>query len=235
MAIRISRARTLAIYFVTIVLGYGLFIAPNLYVGIFKPAGGMTGENFLWVGLFQLFSVSALVWAAMRMLGGSMADIGWDWSRWRGDALLGAAAGLAWGLIEMLVIIPANGGAAQSDVAGIVAAIDGRLPALAGFMVLAVLGGGVAEEIFNRGFAINVLRSTFANPRTGLVVATLLSMALFMIGHLPQDALQWIAIAVSTFLYTALFVLTGRLTAPILAHGVHNAVALLVIWFAYMG
>ncbi|MCJ8190998.1 CPBP family intramembrane glutamic endopeptidase [Sphingomicrobium aestuariivivum] len=234
MALTAGRGRTVAIYVATLLLGYALFILPNLYLGIFKPAGGLTGENRLWMGLFQLFSVSALVWFALRLLGGDYRDIGWDWSRWRGDALVGTVVGLAWALVEMLVVIPAYGGADQVDVADIIESIGGRPAAMAGWLVLGVLGGGVAEEIFNRGFTINVLRSAFANKRLGLAIAVPLSVVIFMVGHLPQDTLQWITILVPTLVYTALFVATRRLTAPIFAHGVHNAAVLAIIWFAYV-
>lgn len=234
MPINTPRGRTLTIYAAAVVLGYALFIAPNLYFGIFKPNGGLTGENMAWIGLFQLVTVSALVWGALRMLGANFRDIGWDWSRWKGDALLGAALGAAWALIEMLVLIPAHGGAQQADVAQIIAEIGGSGWGLAGYLVLAVLGGGVAEEIFNRGFTINVLRSVFTNRRVGLYVAVTFSIAIFMVGHLPQDGFQWITIFIPTLLYTLLFVRTERLTAPIFAHGVHNALALAIIWFAYI-
>ncbi|GFZ99949.1 hypothetical protein GCM10010923_05500 [Blastomonas marina] len=235
MSIQSGRGRTLAIYFATIVLGYALFIAPNLYFGIFKPNSGLTGENMAWIGLFQLVTVTALVWGALRLLGTGFREIGWDWSHWKRDALLGAALGGAWALVEMLLVYPSQGGAEHPHIAEIIAQIGGRPEAMLGYLVLGVLGGGVTEEIFNRGFTINVLRTAFADRRVGLYVAASFSIVAFMVGHLPRDGFDWIVIFIPTLIYTVLFVRTGRLTAPILAHGVHNALVLAIVWFAYAG
>ena len=229
-----SKRRIVATYIVTLILGYALFILPNLFFGIFKVGGGLTGLNLAWVGLFQLVAVTALVWAALRSLGASFAAIGWDFSHWPRDMTIGAAAGLAWALLEMLVLIPSYGGAAEPNVARIIDGIDGQVAGLIGYLVLAIIGGGVTEEIFNRGFTINVLRAAFDNRRIGLWIAATLSIVLFMLGHLPVTPFDWVTILVPTLIYTGLFLATGRLTAPIAAHAVHNGVVLAIIYASYV-
>lgn len=215
-------------------VGYALFIAPNLFFGISKIGGGLTGLNLAWIGLFQLVAVGLLVWLSLRSLGGTFRSIGWDFSHWPRDISIGTVVGLAWALLEMLVLIPLNGGPADPNVARIIESIDGRIAGFIGYMVLGVIGGGITEEIFNRGFTINVLRSVFKNPRVGLWVAAIVSIVLFMIGHLPSSAFDWVTILIPTLLYTGLFLWTGRLTAPIAAHAVHNGVVLALIYGVYI-
>lgn len=234
MTFTASKRRTIGVYIFTVIAGYALFIAPNLVFGIFKIGGGLSGLNLAWIGLFQLLSVSALVWWALRTLGGSFRSIGWDFREWPRQALIGGAIGLAWALFEMLVLIPGNGGAADPNVARIIENIDGQMAGMVGYFILGVIGGGVAEEIFNRGFTISVLQSVFKNKRLGLWIAASLSIFLFMIGHMPVTAFDWITILIPTLIYTGLFIGTGRLTAPITAHGVHNGVVLVIIYAQYI-
>ena len=234
MSFAVSRTRLVTTYVATLCLGYALFIAPNLFFGIFKVGGGLTGLNLAWVGLFQFASVTFLVWAALRSLGGSFRSIGWNFGSWPRDVAIGGTIGLTWALIEMLVVIPAHGGAAEPNVARIIENIDGQIAGLVGYLVLGILGGGVTEEIFNRGFTINVLRSAFANPQVGLWFASILSIILFMVGHMPVTAFDWVTILVPTLIYTGLFLGTGRLTAAIAAHAVHNGVVLVLIYTNYI-
>ena len=230
----VGKPRILIVYFLTIIIGYALFVAPNLYFGIFKPAGGLTGLNFAAIGVFELVTVCLLVRFSLKRLGRDFRFIGWDFSRWRRDTALGAALGLAWALVEMLLIIPQHGGAAEPNVARIIEGVDGEVAGMVGYMVLALIGGGITEEILNRGFAINVLRSVFANPKIGLWIASVFSMIIFMLGHMPVTALDWVTILIPTVIYTVLFVGTGRLAAPIAAHAVHNAVVLAIIYAVYL-
>ncbi|MXP10537.1 CPBP family intramembrane glutamic endopeptidase [Pseudoblastomonas halimionae] len=229
-----SKRRILLTYIAVLIGGYALFIAPNLFFGIFKVGGGLTGLNLAWVGLFQLASVTALVWWAVRSLGGSFRSIGWDFSEWPRQFAIGGAIGLAWALFEMLVLIPSHGGAEEPNVARIIENIDSQVIGLVGYLVWGVIGGGITEEIFNRGFTINVLRAVFDDKRLGLWVAATLSIVLFMVGHLPQNGFDWITILIPTLIYTGLFVFTGKLAAPIAAHAVHNAVVLGIIYARYI-
>ena len=229
-----NKSRILTVYFLTVIVGYALFIAPNLYFGIFKPAGGHTGLNFAIMGLFQLVTVCLLVRLSLKKLGADFRFIGWNFSRWRRDVFVGGGLGLAWALVEMLIIVPQHGGAAEPNVARIIEGVDGEIAGMVGYLVLAVIGGGITEEIFNRGYAINVLRQAFSNPTLGLWVASALSMVLFMLGHLPVTTLDWVTILIPTVIYTALFVVTGRLAAPIAAHAIHNAVVLAIIYALYV-
>jgi len=149
------------------------------------------------------------------------------------DSLLGLLTGLTWTALQFGLIIPNTGGAERADIAQIVSMFDGTLLGTFSFIALGVIGGGITEEIYNRGYFINVLIDTFSNPKTGLNTAAVLSIVFFAIGHLPADALGWFDILVPTLAYTALFLYTRRLTASIIAHGIYNMTGILLTYYLY--
>ncbi|SMO79368.1 CPBP family intramembrane glutamic endopeptidase [Fodinibius sediminis] len=229
----VSKRKTLAIFIGTIITGFILFVLPNLFFGITKINGGLTGINLLIIALFQLTAVCSLIYFSLRLLHKDFQYIGWSAKNWQTDSLLGLLTGLAWTALQFGLIIPNTGGAQRTDIAQMVSMFDGTLLGTLSFIALGVIGGGIAEEIFNRGYFINVLKDLFNNPKTGLWTAALLSIAFFAIGHLPADALGWFDILVPTIAYTALFLYTKRLTASIIAHGIYNMTAILLTYYLY--
>jgi membrane protease YdiL (CAAX protease family) len=229
----VSRAKIIGVFVLTIVLGYALFIAPNLFFGISKVNGGLQGINLLLMALFQCVSVVGLIYYSLRALRKGFQDIGWSFANWRSDGLLGLIVGGGWAVLQLAIIIPATGGAERADVAQMIDTMDGTAVGLLSYLALGVIGGGITEEIFNRGFSINVLRTTFRSPRVGVWVASGISVLLFALAHMPTDLLSWFDILVPTIAYTLLFLHTQRLTASIVAHSVYNAVAILSIYFMY--
>ena len=97
------------------------------------------------------------------------------------------------------------------------------------------LGDGLVEEFFNRGFLMNVLRSAFKSERIGFWCAATFSVLIFVLGHLPTSNIDWILIVVPTLIYTALFIVTHGLCAPIAAHAFHDGIVVLIHWFQYVG
>ena len=229
-----SRSRILVVYFLTLILGYAIFIAPNLLFGIFKIGGGLAGLNLAWIGLFQLVGIVLLLYAALRLLGATFAKIGWDGAFPGKELMIGAVAGGAFALVEMFVVIPAIGGAAEPNVARIIEGMGESWHGLLGYLVLGIVGGGIAEEFFNRGFLINVLRSVFENEQLGLFVSATFSVLIFTLGHMPASISDLTLIVTPTLIYTVLFLATKRLTAPIAAHAFHNGIVVSIIWFRYV-
>jgi membrane protease YdiL (CAAX protease family) len=229
----ISKTKKILIFIGTIIAGFVLFALPNVFIGVSKLNGGLIGINLLFIALFQLITVSILVYFSLKMMGKDFGYIGWDWKNWSKDGLLGLILGLAWTTLQFGLIIPNTGGAERSDIAQMVAMYDGTYVGLFSFIALGVIGGGITEEIYNRGYFINVLKNTFSNPKVGLYVAAFLSILFFAAGHLPSDALGWFDILVPTTAYTLLFIYTQRLTASIIAHSVYNASAILLTYWFY--
>jgi membrane protease YdiL (CAAX protease family) len=228
-----SKLKTVAIFTATIILGYILFILPNLFFGITKINGGFTGVNLLITGVFQFVSVCLLIYFSLKLLKKDFQYIGLTKINWQRDGLLGAITGLTWAALQFAWLIPSTGGAARADIARIIETMDGTLSSLLFYIGLGVIGGGITEEIFNRGYFINVLKDVFSNPRVGLWVASILSILLFTAGHLPTNAVEWFDILVPTIAYTILFLFTKRLTASIVAHGIYNMSAVLLTYYLY--
>ncbi|MAT98069.1 MAG: CPBP family intramembrane metalloprotease [Anaerolineaceae bacterium] len=228
-----SKTKTIAIFTATVIIGYILFILPNLFFGITKINGGLTGVNLLITGLFQFVTVCLLVYFSLKLLKKDFQYIGLSKNNWQRDGILGLIAGLVWAALQFGWLIPSTGGAARADIAHIIEMMDGTLSGLLFYIGLGVIGGGITEEIFNRGYFITVLKDVFSNPRLGLWVASILSILLFAVGHLPTNAVEWFDILVPTIAYTVLFVFTKRLTAPIVAHGIYNMSAILLTYYLY--
>lgn len=228
-----SKAKTIAVFTATVIIGYILFILPNLFFGITKLNGGFTGVNLLITGLFQFVTVCLLVYFSLKLLKKDFQYIGLTKSNWQRDGLLGLITGLTWTALQFGWLIPSTGGAARADITHMIQMMDGTLSGLLFYIGLGVIGGGITEEIFNRGYFITVLKDVFSNPRLGLWVASILSILLFAVGHLPTNAVEWFDILVPTIAYTILFVFTKRLTAPIVAHGIYNMSAILLTYYLY--
>jgi len=229
----ISKTRTIVIFICTIIAGFILFVLPNVFFGVFKVNGGLKGINLLFIALFQVTTVSLLVKFSLKSLGKDFLSIGWNWKKWKTDSSLGLIAGLCWTALQFIWIIPNTGGSERTDIAQMVTMFDGTYMGLFSFIALGVIGGGIAEEIYNRGYFINVLKDTFKNPKVGLYFSAILSILFFAIGHLPSDALGWFDILIPTIIYTVLFIYTERLTAPIIAHGIYNACAVVLTYWMY--
>lgn len=228
-----NRAAAAGLYILTLILGCGCFILPNLFFGISGFAGGFSGWNLLWIALFQLLTVLWLVRFSLHRQGLSLADIGWTTHWRRKDIVLGLAGGGAWLLLQFGWLIPSTGGAARPDIADIRLTLDAGYSSWLGYLALGVIGGGLAEEVFNRGYMITVLRRFFRNATVGVVVASAFSVLVFAAGHLPVTLLDWIDILVPTLIYTALFLYTGRLAASVVAHSLYNASTVLLIGLLY--
>lgn len=228
-----SLQKTLLVFISTILVGFILFALPNLFFGITKMNGGLIGINLLIIALFQFVSVTLLVYYSLRFLNRDFSDIGWNFGQWKKDSLLGLIVGLTWTLFQFTIIIPNTGGAERADITGMLSMMDGTLVGLLSFIALGVIGGGITEEIYNRGYFIKVLKETFQNPKTGLWIAAVISIVFFCLGHLPSNAVEWVDILIPTTAYTLLFIYTRRLTASMVAHGIYNMTAILATYFMY--
>ena len=185
------------------------------------------------MALFQLVTVVTLIHFSLKLLRKDFLSVGLSWKYWKRDGLLGLLTGLTWTTLQLGWIIPNTGNATRDDVAQMVETMDGTWLGLLSYVALGVIGGGITEEICNRGYFITVLKDVFDNPKIGLWVASVSSILLFALGHMPTDALSWFDILVPTVAYTILFLMTKRLTASIVAHGIYNMTAILLTYYLY--
>jgi hypothetical protein len=228
-----GKSKTLWVFVGTIILGFMLFILPNLFFGIFKVNGGLQGVNLAIIGIVQMVTVSTLVYFSLKYLNKDMAHIGLKFDHWKKDSLIGLGVTLIRLVVDFGFIIPTTGGATRPDIQEVISALDGTVLGLISVGILGVVGGGITEEIYNRGFFIRVMKDLFQNEKVGLWVSVVLSILFFSAGHMPATALLWYDILLASIIYTWLFLYTGRLTASIVAHGTWNMSALLVINYIY--
>ncbi len=229
----VSKTKTVMVFILTIILGYALFIIPDVFFGITKINGGKKGINLLFMALFQFLSISALLYVSLKLLKKDFKYIGLQFVNLKKDILLGIGFGALWTILQFVLLIPNTGGANREDIKGMLEMYDGSIIGLLSFIALGVIGGGITEELFNRGYFITILKDVFNNPKTGLWVSAILSILLFALGHMPVSALDWFDILVPTILYTLLFISTKRVTASIVAHGVYNMSAIIVTYYLY--
>ncbi|MEQ8238852.1 MAG: CPBP family intramembrane glutamic endopeptidase [Cyclobacteriaceae bacterium] len=229
----ISKTKTILIFIFTIIIGYALFIIPDIFFGVTKINGGKIGINLFYIAIFQFFTIIALLSASLKILKKDFSYIGLRFVNIKKDILLGLIFGLLWTILQFVLIIPNTGGINRTDINGMLGMYDGSLIGTISFIALGVIGGGITEELFNRGYFINVLKDVFKNPKTGLWFSAISSIIIFSFGHMPVTALDWFDILIPTIMYTLLFITTTRLTAPIIAHGIYNMTAILLTYWLY--
>jgi hypothetical protein len=182
-----------------------------------EAPGRPSPDAALWVRsaliLYSLLFAVSLVWTgceqrSLVFASPEAAAAGVSWGR---DAAAGLAAGLA--LVAASRVFStrlASGRALRAVLSDLLGRLDAGT-----CLVLAALSG-IAEEAFFRGAL---------QPRTGLVAASLL----FGLAHFVprRELLAWPVFGVAAgLLFGALFVATGNLVAPVIAHVCVNALNL---------
>jgi membrane protease YdiL (CAAX protease family) len=228
----VSKTRKILLFSGTIIFGFILFILPNIFFGVTKINGGLSGINLFFIAIFQLVTVSALISFSLKKTGWKWSDIGLMKPK-LSHVLIGLIAGLGWLTTQFIWLIPNTGAASRPDVAQMVGMMENSIIPMLSYISLGVLGGGITEELYNRGYFIRGMQDLFSNKRTGLIVATASSILFFVLGHLPYDLISWIDILVPTVMYTVLFLATGSLIPSIIAHSIYNASAILLVYVLY--
>lgn len=221
------------VFILTIILGYALFIIPDVFFGVTKINGGKKGINLLFIALFQFLSISVLLYVSLKLLKKDFKYIGLKFVHLKKDILLGIGFGALWTILQFVLLIPNTGGENRKDIKGMLEMYDGSIIGLLSFIALGVIGGGITEELLNRGYFITILKDVFKNQKTGLWVSAILSILLFSLGHMPVSALDWLDILVPTIMYTLLFISTKRVTASIITHGTYNMSAIILTYYMY--
>jgi len=170
----------------------------------------------------------ALLLAVLKAHRQSLGQIGLRATHWRADALIGIL------LIPLLLIV----NVVVSELMRIYLPdhfIESnpltemiKTPGdLALFIICAVLVGGIKEEL-QRAFILKRFESHLGGAKLGLV---LWSIA-FGVGHYVQGLQGMVTAGILGLVFGIAFLIRGRLTAPMVAHGVYNAAALLGYWFS---
>ncbi|WP_159944084.1 MULTISPECIES: CPBP family intramembrane glutamic endopeptidase [unclassified Nocardiopsis] len=208
------------------------FVAPPLAVGVLAPAPPPP-PALVALALVEL-ALAALVvswWLRRRGLGAD--SVGLTSRSWGRDTLLGAATVPPRLLLEFGVLVPAAGGALNPGVQEVLSTAAAGASALTATLLLGIVGGGLAEELYFRGFLLGAVPRLFARRRAALYGAAAVSVVLFAVLHLPASPPDAAAILLAGLVYTGLFLATGRLTATVVAHALWNTAAVVAVLALY--
>ena len=190
-------------------------------------------DAFGLVPLTQTIFLLPLVWALLRLRAERWSGIGFYRPQKVGLSIaLGVAAGVALELLAVLVTTPWISGIFgvepdYSDLKG----IQGNLPLLLIFLALSWTLAAFGEELCFRGFLMQRLANVLGGGRVAWAASLLLASALFGWGHTEQGISGWIQEGLSGLLLGVLFLSSKRnLVIPIVAHGVSNTVAFVLIY-----
>lgn len=219
-----------------IVLGlvawFAIAIAADYLLSTESQAAG--GVHFAILGLVEFFLGGGVVLFALRLGGFRISELGWKSDQGRSDLLIGVAVAIGFAAIQFLVIIPATGGAARSDVVANAAQIGDTPLGLSGVLVLAVLGSS-SEELLFRGLILGGIATLGGGTVLARASATILTIVLFAFSHGYQG---WAGI-IDTGLYGGLLLSLlywwrgARLIAPVVAHAGWNIIAAIIIYTIY--
>ncbi|HEX8289563.1 MAG TPA: CPBP family intramembrane glutamic endopeptidase [Pyrinomonadaceae bacterium] len=110
--------------------------------------------------------------------------------------------------------------------------IRGNLILLFIFLALSWTLAAFGEEICFRGFLMKRVAQIFGESRMAWLAALLLSSILFGWGHTEQGVSGWIQEGLSGLILGVLFLSAKRnLVVPIVAHGISNTLAFVLIYF----
>ena len=186
------------------------------------------------VPITQTIFLVPLIWLMLRLSGGRWSEIGFARPDNFGWAIgVGVLAGVLMELLAVLVTTPLissffGTGPNYSEFKK----IRGNLPLLFIFLGLSWTLAAFGEEICFRGFLMNRLARIFGESTVAWISALLLSSILFGWGHTEQGASGWIQEGLSGLILGVLFLFSNRnLVVPIVAHGISNTLAFVLIYF----
>jgi len=167
-----------------------------------------------------------LLKVVLKAHGETLRGLGWRWDRWRFNLGLGLA------LVPLLFLI----NAAVSLVFRVylpqyyternpLMEIIHTPQQLALFIFAALIAGGFKEEL-QRAFILNKFRRFLGGAAAGLILWSLA----FGAGHYVQGVQGVFLASVYGLLFGIVYLMSGSLVAPIVAHGAYDTLALLGYW-----
>jgi membrane protease YdiL (CAAX protease family) len=180
-----------------------------------------------------------LGWLSLRLRG-----IGWNAvglkppARWRRTLLLGISVGVGFQffslyMLEPVIVVLTGKPIELSQFAQ----IEGNVFLFFFFLVLVWTLAAFGEEFVYRGYLMNRVAELAGGSGRAWVVSLMVVSVLFGVVHLSQGISGVVTNIAAGLMYGALYLSSGHnLWAPIIAHGVYDTVALLLIyWGKYPG
>ena len=193
----------------------------------------VVADAFGLVPVTQTLFLIPLIWLLLRLRGERWSDLGFARPDRLGRAVaVGVLAGVLMELLAVYVTTPLISGlfGVEPDYSEL-RDVRGNLVLLLVFLGLSWTLAAFGEELCFRGFLMKRLAQLFGESGAAWIAALLLSSALFGWGHTEQGVSGWIQEGLHGLILGALFLSAGRnLTVPIVAHGVSNTLAFVLIY-----
>ena len=174
----------------------------------------------------------AAAWLLLRLAGQGWRDLGLRRPRNMMSALLGIVALYLLVYLASTRLVPVLAGLFSATPGPVfLAYIRGNTLALVGWIAIAWLVGGFAEELLFRGFLIDRATAAFGSGWAGCAGAVLLQAALFGSLHLHQGSLGLVFAGTVAVIYGIVYLASGRNLWPlVLVHGAWNSVAIVGLY-----
>lgn len=202
-----------------------------LEIGLF--AAIVVADAAGWVPITQTIFLLPLIALLLWLRSERWASIGFSRPASLPRAILiGSIAGVLMELLAVHVTTPLIFRAlgAQPDYSEF-SSIQGNLRMLAIFITLSWVVAAFGEELCFRGFLMQRLARVFGNSPAAWIAALVMSSAFFGWGHTEQGVAGWVQEGLSGLLLGVLFLACQRnLSVPIVAHGMSNTVAFVLIY-----
>lgn len=186
------------------------------------------------VPITQTVFLLPVIWILLRLRGEGWATIGFTRPDYlQRSIVVGVLAGVLMELIAVYLTTPwiSTFFGVEPDYSAL-KIIRGNLKMLFLFLGLSWTLAAFGEEICFRGFLMMRLAQVFGENRSAWLVSLLLSSVLFGWGHTEQGVSGWIQEGLSGLVLGILFLFAKRnLVIPIIAHGVSNTLAFVLIYF----
>ncbi|GAB3695473.1 CPBP family intramembrane glutamic endopeptidase [Corynebacterium nasicanis] len=215
---------------------YAIFAVPAFMLASLVVIGGplLTPVSFL---LFAFLGLLFIALASRRWP--SSADLALRRGLTRRDLLI---IGVAWAVSHALFWALGRGAGSQTGRAEQLFSemgLDGPLlPAAVGLLSAVVLAP-VCEEILFRGTMLRPIHDAFARRGKtwwGVALGILASTVVFAMPHLAEDSLNRMTLAylITGVSFGLVYVLTGSMTAAMIAHSLQSVTAFAqVLWFGH--
>jgi membrane protease YdiL (CAAX protease family) len=174
-----------------------------------------------------------LGWLMLWVRGRRWSDVGFGWPEHGVSAvMLGALAGVALSLHELIVLEPAvRSLTGTSPDLSLFKDFKGNLQLTLLFIALSWVLAAFGEEMVWRGYAMSRVAEFLGGTRSAWALSLIFVSIVFGIAHDYQDLSGIITTAVGGAAFGVLYLLAGRnLTVPIVAHGASNTVDFLFIY-----
>jgi len=185
----------------------------------------IVASNFLAV---PVSAVLVLVWAHVSQTPWRQVGLAAPRS-WTQILAIGIPFGVLFKLGMKAIVMPLLGAPAVNARYHYLA---GNAAALPWMLSLVVLGAGVGEEIVFRGFFFERLGKLLGTRPAALAATALLTSGLFALAHYQDQGLSGMEqAAVTGLVFATVFVVTGQLWLPMVAHAAFDVTAVALIYW----